>query len=59
MDAKLFIKYENKWVALTPDRQKIVTSAKNIKQLDQKVKKMKISDVIYHFVLPFRGSFSP
>lgn len=51
--------YVNRWVALTSDRQKIVASAKNLKQLDIKVKKANFKDVVYHFVLPFDRFYSP
>ena len=51
--------YVNKWVALTSDRNRVVASAKDLKKLDIKVKKAKLKDVIYHYVLPFDKSFSP
>lgn len=52
----LLLPYENKWVALTPDRKAVVASAKNIKDLDKKVKALKQSEeVIYHHVMPFRN----
>lgn len=54
MDYKILINYENKWVALTPDRKEIIASAINVKELDKKIKALKQSDkVIYHHVLPF------
>jgi hypothetical protein len=56
MDHKILIKYENKWVALTENRKKVVASANNIKDLDKKIKTLKQSNkVIYHHVLPFRS----
>ncbi|TSC87887.1 MAG: hypothetical protein G01um10147_390 [Microgenomates group bacterium Gr01-1014_7] len=51
--------YINKWVALTSDRKKVVAAAPDLKKLDIKVKKAKMGDVIYHYVLPFDKSFSP
>lgn len=51
--------YVNKWVALTQDKKAVVASASDLKRLDNKVKKDKLKDVIYHFVLPHGKSFSP
>lgn len=49
------IGYENKWVALTPDRKRILASDKNFKKLSEKLDKMDIKrdNAILHFVLPF------
>lgn len=55
----LLVSYVNKWVALSPDRTKVIASATDLKKLDIKVKKIKIKDVIYHYVLPLDKSFSP
>lgn len=59
MMANVFSGYKNKWVALNQDRKKIVASASNIKALDKKVKKKKIRDVIYSYVLPPDKYYSP
>ena len=49
MNTNLLAKYANKWVALTLDRKKVVTSAKSVKDLDKKVKSLKEQNsVIYH-----------
>lgn len=53
------MKYENKWVALTPDRKKVIASARTVEVLDKKVQKLKNSDAIYHHVLPIKGSLAP
>lgn len=53
------LSYVNKWVALSSDRKAVVASASDLKQLDVKVKKAKLNDVIYHYVLPPDKSFSP
>lgn len=45
--------YENKWVALTPDREKVVASARSIEQLEKKVKRLKNQDAIFTYVPPF------
>lgn len=57
--SNILISYVNKWVALTVDKKQIVASASNLKQLDSKVKKARLKDVIYHYVLPPDKSFSP
>lgn len=53
------LSYVNKWVALTHDKKEVVASASDLKQLDVKVKKARLKDVIYHYVLPPDKSFSP
>lgn len=55
---KELIPYENQWVALTPDRKRVITGDKNFKKLSQKLKKMKNKDAILHFVLPFDRTYS-
>ncbi|OGD87069.1 hypothetical protein A2870_02850 [Candidatus Curtissbacteria bacterium RIFCSPHIGHO2_01_FULL_41_11] len=60
MNVNLLTKYSNKWIALTADRKKVITSAKNIKDLDKKLKMLnKYPDAIYHHVLPINGHFVP
>lgn len=60
MNSKLLIKYVNKWIALTPDRKKVLASAANIKELEKKVDKIQSkTDVIYHHVLPINGNYLP
>lgn len=41
------------WVALTPDREKVVASARSIEQLEKKVKRLKNQDAIFTYVPPF------
>lgn len=52
------INYENKWVAMTPDYSKVVKSANNPKELEKKLIKHKIKDVVLLKVSPFKY-FSP
>ena len=53
MANNLLSKYANKWIALTADRKKVVASAKNIQDLDKKIRTLKKNqNVIYHRVLP-------
>ncbi len=60
MNSKLLIKYVNKWIALTPDRKKVLASAANIKELEKKVDKIQSKpDVVYHHVLPTNGNYLP
>lgn len=54
----LTTKHEKKWVALNENKE-VLAIASNIKELDKKVKKSKIKEVIYHYVLPLNQSFSP
>jgi hypothetical protein len=53
MKSDLLLPYINKWVALNKERTKVLAVAKEIDKLDKMVKKSKMSDVIYHYVLPF------
>lgn len=53
------VNFENKWVALTPDRKIVVTSGRTYKEVDKKLKKMREKDVILTMVLPFDKSYSP
>lgn len=52
-------KYENKWIALSSDRKKVLASASDVKKLDKKVKDSKLKDVIYHFVVSSKISLVP
>ncbi len=56
----LLVGFENKWVALTPDRKKVITFDKDFKKLSEKLDKMKIGEdkAIFHFVLPFDRTHS-
>ncbi len=53
------INYENKWVALTPDRKTVIAAGRSYKEVDKKLKKMKQEDVILTFVPPFDTFLSP
>lgn len=52
------IGYENKWVALTSDRKKVVAAHKDLKELEKKIKHIKKGDIILSFVLPFNRTYS-
>ncbi len=45
-------KYSDQFIALSEDRNKIFASAKTIKQLEQKLDKIKIAGIIIHYVHP-------
>ncbi len=53
------INYENKWVALTLDHSKVVESADQPKELEDKLIKQNIKNVVLMKVLPFNYIFSP
>jgi hypothetical protein len=48
------INYENKWVAITPDYSKVIESADQPKELEKKLIKQKIKNVILMKVSPFK-----
>lgn len=58
MKADIFLKYENKWVALSKDRSRVVDAAKDLDNLLKHLSKAKKKDVILHFVPPFDGTLS-
>lgn len=53
------INYENKWVALTPDRKTVITSGRSYSEVARKLRKIKKEDVILHYVPPFDGFIAP
>jgi len=53
------IPFENKWVALTTDRKKVVASGRTIKELDKNLIKQRIKNVVLTKVLPFDQVLSP
>lgn len=59
MKANMLLKYENKWVALNKNRNKVLHAATTIDQLNKVLTKTKEKDVILHYVMPFNGNISP
>lgn len=59
MQAKILLNYENKWVALSKDRSKVLYAAKSLNDLFKLLPKSKKNDVIMHFVPPFNTYLSP
>jgi len=51
--------HENEWVALTPDRKKVIASGKTLEEVDIKLKEKKQKNIILHFVPPFDGTIAP
>lgn len=58
MKANILLKYENKWVALSKDRSKVLYASKSLDNLFKVLPDSKKNDVILHFVPPFDGSLS-
>lgn len=50
--------YENKWVALSSDKTRVVAAGSSIKQLEKKLKGFKKDEVILTFVPPFDAVLS-
>lgn len=59
MKANILFKFENKWVALSKDRSKVLYSAKSLDNLFKLLPKSKKNDVILHYVPPFNTYLSP
>jgi len=47
------VNYEDKWVALTPDRRKVVAAGETLEEVDKKLKGLKQKDIILHYIPPF------
>ena len=58
MNANILLKYENKWGALSKDRNKVLYTAKTLDNLFKKISQVKKDDVILHYVPPFDGHLS-
>lgn len=59
MKVRILLPYENKWVALSKDRSKVLYAAKTLDNLLKQLSKIKKKDVILHFVPPFNTYLSP
>ena len=51
--------HKNRWVAFSSDKKKVIMSASSIEELDAEVKRRKLKDVIYSFILPAEKYYSP
>lgn len=60
MDPLILIPYENQWVALTLNREKVIAANKNFKKLNDKLDKMGIKrdGAILHYVPSLDGYHS-
>lgn len=55
---KMFSKYENQYIALSEDKTKILSSGKTIKEVEERLEKMKIKEAIIDFIPPLDASLS-
>lgn len=53
------LNYENKWVALNNKQDKVVASANDLKNLHQKINKLKTKNVVLTWVPPFNVALAP
>jgi len=53
------IPFENKWVALSLDRKRVIASGVTIRELDKNLSKLKVEDAVFTKVLPFDQVLSP
>ncbi len=58
MKAELSKKYINQWVALSPDKKRVLASAKTFLDLDHIITSKNLSDAVMFFVqpVPFYGT---
>jgi len=52
IDLKTLIKYTDKWIGLSPDRSKIITSGNSLLEVNKKLEKLSIKDAIVTYVIP-------
>lgn len=55
--SKLLDQFKNKWVALSPDYKRVVSSGDTLESTAKKLKETDRDRVVFHRVLP--GSFAP
>ncbi len=58
MDSKLLKPYENKWVALSNNRKKVIASGKTLNEVFEKIEGKK-NDYMFTKVLPFEINYAP
>ena len=51
--------YTNRWVALSPDYKKVVSSGSTLDNTAKKIKKYHKNEVIFFRVLPFNANYAP
>jgi len=51
--------YANKWVALSPDHKKVVSSGSTLSNTAKKIKRYRKDEVVFFKVLPFNASYAP
>ncbi|OGM05842.1 hypothetical protein A2125_02650 [Candidatus Woesebacteria bacterium GWB1_43_5] len=59
--SKILLPYENKWVAVAKNKDKVLASAKDVVALDKKLNNLGIKkgEAILTWVFPFKHSFAP
>lgn len=55
----IFVKYEKKWVATTPDYSRVLAVDISVKDLNKKLLKLGEVDSVITYVNPFAGYYSP
>jgi len=56
---QILAKYEDQYVALSDDNQKVLASAKTIKELHTELKKIKEKNITIDYIPPLNVSISP
>ncbi len=59
IDPKVYITYQNQWIAISPDGARILTSAPSLKEVEEKVSQQKDNDAILLYVTPPDKYLSP
>lgn len=56
---KKLLNYQNKWVALNEERTKILTSGATIKEVERKISRLKVENVVVTHILPKDRLYAP
>jgi len=59
MKSDILLKYEDKWVALNKNRDKVLFVAKTVNGLYKILSKKDSKNIILHYVMPFNGTLAP
>ncbi|MBI2431077.1 MAG: hypothetical protein HYV39_03620 [Candidatus Levybacteria bacterium] len=59
IDSKNLLKNQNKWIAISSNKKAILTSGKSIKEIENKLTKLRVKDAIISFVPPANKYLSP
>lgn len=57
--SKILEPFENKWVAISSDYERVVTSGESLEEAESHLDKSQIHEVVFYKVPPFSSVFIP